>query len=505
MARLSRTRPEAGHLLVPDASSGYEPYAGMAAATSDGHTDPVTGLKLEGLMDFARRQFFLFVAGAFLQPNVDRPKRNMLVRSVRPEDLEMPLSGFSDYITPIEHFFVRTHVYAPRVNMNEWRLKVDGSVATPLTMTMGELKQLPAVELVSVLECAGNGRGFYEPSMPGLQWGNGGVGNGRWRGVRLADVLKRAGVKESATEILFSGADVPIGTMPDFQRSIPIKKALDADTLLAYEMNGEVLPVAHGFPLRVVAPGWAGDSWIKWLTALSVLDNEHEGFWMKRAYRHPGRPVASGTAVPLEQMQPVTSLPVKSVIAAPLDGSHVVGGRPVRVHGVAWSGDAAPVTAVDISTDGGRTWRPASLERSQRTPFGWRQWEYSWTPSREAYHTILSRARDGAGNTQPLDQEWNPSGYGWNVVPRVGVNVVKSLSEIVPPTRVPDLSPQQNNELRTACVVCHDDDVIRQQRLTRAQWDAELNKMIGWGANVKDEDRGKLLDYLFTNFGPRRR
>jgi DMSO/TMAO reductase YedYZ molybdopterin-dependent catalytic subunit len=454
-------------------------------------------------MDFHRRQFFVLLAGAFLQPAVDRPKRNMLVRSVRPEDLEMPLSGFSDYITPIEHFFVRTHVYAPRVNMNEWRLKVDGEVATPLTMTMEDVKRLPTVELVSVVECAGNGRGFYEPSMPGLQWANGGVGNGRWRGVRLADVLKRAGVKDSAREILFNGADVPIGTMPDFRRSIPIRKALDSHTLLAYDMNGEVLPVAHGFPLRVVTPGWAGDSWIKWVTSISVLDKEDEGFWMKRAYRHPGRPVEPGTAVPLEQTEPVTSLRVKSVIAAPLDGSRVVNGRPVTINGVAWSGDAGPVTAVDISVDGGRSWRSASLKRDQRTQFGWRQWAYSWTPTREAYYVVLSRARDAAGNTQPLDQEWNPSGYGWNVVPRVGVNVVKALSDSVSPARLPAVGPQRPTDPAAGCVVCHDDDVIRQQRLTRAQWDAELNKMIGWGAKVNDEDRGRLLDYLFSNFGPR--
>jgi len=456
-------------------------------------------------MNFHRRQFLVLVAGAFIQPPDDRPKRNMLVRSVRPEDLEMPLSGFSDYITPIEHFFVRTHVAAPRVNMNDWRLKVDGEVATALTMTMEDLKRLPTVELVSVVECAGNGRGFYEPSMPGLQWANGGVGNGRWRGVRLADVLKRAGVKASAKEILFNGADVPIGTMPDFQRSIPIKKALDAHTLLAYEMNGEVLPVTHGFPLRVVAPGWAGDSWVKWLTSISVLDKEHDGFWMKRAYRQPERPVEPGTAIPPEQMQPVTSLRVKSVIAAPLDGSQVVNGRPVTIRGVAWSGDAGPVAAVDLSVDGGRSWRPATLKNDQRTQFGWRQWERSWTPYREAYYTILSRARDGAGNTQPFDQEWNPSGYGWNAIPRVGVNVVKALSDIAPPARLPNVSPQQPTELATACVVCHDADVIRQQRLTRAQWDLEVNKMIGWGAKVKDEDRGRLLDYLFSNFGPRRR
>lgn len=455
-------------------------------------------------MILPRRHFFLLVAGALLQPTDDRPKRNMLVRSVRPEDLETPLSGFSDYITPIEHFFIRTHVYVPRVNMNEWRLKVEGDVATALTLTMGDLRRLPAVELASVLECAGNGRGFYEPSVPGLQWANGAVGNARWRGVRLADVLKRARVKESAKEILFNGADVPMGTMPDFQRSIPIAKALDARTLLAFEMNGETLPAKHGFPLRVVAPGWAGDSWIKWLTSISVLDKEHDGFWMTRAYRHPGTPVAPGTAVPLEQMQPVTSLRVKSVIAGPLDGSQLVNGQPVTIRGVAWSGDAGPVTVVDVSVDGGRSWKPASLQRDQRTEFGWRQWEYKWTPTREAYYTILARARDAAGNTQPFDQEWNPSGYGWNVIPRVGVIVAARRTDAAQRAQ-PPVVVAQPAAFKNACVACHDDDVIRQQRLTRAQWDSEVNKMVGWGATVRDEDRGGLLDYLFSNYGPRRR
>ena len=176
-------------------------------------------------MDLPRRHFFLMIAGVLVQPATNRAQREMLVRSARPEDLEMPLSGFSDYITPIERFFVRTHVTVPRVDLNDWRLNIGGEVATPLTLTMDDVRRLPAVELVSVLECAGNGRGFYEPSMPGLQWANGAVGNGRWRGVRLADVLRRAGVKESAKEILFNGADVPLGTMPDFQRSIPTRES----------------------------------------------------------------------------------------------------------------------------------------------------------------------------------------------------------------------------------------------------------------------------------------
>ncbi len=455
-------------------------------------------------MQIRRRNFFLVAAGALLRAD-DRVKRDMLVRSTRPEDLEMALSGFSDYITPIEHFFVRTHVYVPTVNAGEWRLKVEGEVATPLTLSMEELKKLAPVELVSVVECAGNGRGFYEPSVPGLQWRNGSVGNARWRGVRLADVLKRAGVKDSAKEVLFDGADVPLGTMPDFQRSIPVKKALDGNTLLAYEMNGETLPVKHGFPLRVVAPGWASDSWAKWLTSIRVLDKEHDGFWMKSAYRHPGKPVAPGTPVPPDQMQPVTSLRVKSVIAAPLDGAQAAVGGALTIRGVAWSGDAGPVTSVDVSVDGGRNWRPAALHEDQRTQFGWRQWAFNWTPSQEAYYTILARARDAAGNTQPFDQEWNPSGYGWNVVQRVGVDVVKELSNSPQPAPPTGMQAAQPAGFKNACLVCHEDDVIRQQRLTRAQWDRELKKMTGWGAPVKDDEREGFLDYLFANYGPRPR
>src|SRR5579863_942781 len=299
-----------------------------------------------------RRNFLALAAGGLLAAQ-DPARPKLLVRSVRPEDLEMQLSGFADYLTPNDQFFVRTHVYVPSVSLNEWRLKVEGEVASPLTLTLDNLKQLPSVGLVSVLECAGNGRGFYEPSVAGMQWTNGAVGNARWRGVRLAEVLKKAGVKDSAKEILFDGADVPLGTMPDFQRSIPVKKALDSNTLLAYEMNGEMLPAKHGFPLRVVVPGWASDSWVKWLTSIRVLDKEHDGFWMKGSYRHPGKPVAPGTAVPPEQMQPVASLRVKSVIASPLDGATVMPAKAAAIRGVAWSGDGGAVTAVEVSVDGG--------------------------------------------------------------------------------------------------------------------------------------------------------
>ncbi len=432
-------------------------------------------------------------------------KTGMNVLSKRPEDLEMPLSGFSDYITPIDHFFVRTHVYVPKVELNDWRLTVDGEVATPLTLTMDELKKLPSVQLDSVVECAGNGRGFIDPPVPGLQWTNGSVGNGRWRGVRLADVLKRAGMKDSGREILFNGADVPLGTMQDFRRTITVKKALDPNTLLAYEMNGVTLPVKHGFPLRVVAPGWASDSWVKWLTNVTVLDKEFDGFWMKNAYRKPDHPIMPGEALAPELMVPVTSLRVKSVIATPIDKSFVNLGETVPVRGVAWSGDKGPVTSVDVSTDGGRTWQPAALG-TDKSQFGWRQWSFSFRPDRESYYNIMARATDASGDKQPFAQEWNPSGYGWNVVQRVGITASAHLDMamrggVITPTQ--SIDPPAG--YKDTCLACHEEDVIKQQRLTRGQWDREITKMTNWGAPVKPENRDSILNYLVQAFGPRPR
>jgi len=217
--------------------------------------------------------------------------------------------------------------------------------------------------------------------------------------------------------------------------------------------SGETLPVKHGFPLRVVAPGWASDSWVKWLTSIRVLDKEFDGFWMKGAYRRPLRPVPPGAAIPPDQMQPVTSLKIKSVIADPLDGTEAALGKPLVIRRVAWSGDTGPVTAVEVSVDGGRTWKAAGLHPGQRTQFGWRQWEFRWTPTEVAYYTILAKARDAAGNTQPFDQEWNPSGYSWNVVPRVGLDVVKEPAAKPQSTPPAPSAANQPAGFRAACGV----------------------------------------------------
>jgi hypothetical protein len=310
--------------------------------------------------------------------------------------------------------------------------------------------------------------------------------------VRLRDVLQKAGIKSSAKEILFDGADVPLGKMPDFQRTIPTAKALHPDTLLAYEMNGQTLPVEHGFPLRVIAPGWASDSWVKWLQHIEVLDHEFEGFWMKSAYRHPTGPVPPGTAVDPAAMVPVTDLNVKSVIAVPAGWA-----KPglVRVQGTAWS-NTSPVSKVDVSTDGGQSWKQAKLT-GQRTKYGWRLWQHDWKPT-EGKYTLLARATNMAGQTQPLTQEWNPNGYLWNVAQPIAITIsAQAPTAVAEPVAAEAAYP---DGYQAACFACHDEHMMQQQQLTGAQWDREINKMTGWGAPVKPENREAILNYLSNRF-----
>ena len=442
-----------------------------------------------------------FSAKAAWAPN-DRKKENMIIRSQRPLDCEMPLDGFLNDFTPVEHFFTRSHHYEPKVNISTWRLEVGGAVSSPKKFTFEDIQKLPKVEMPAVLECAGNGRGLYEPSMPGIQWEYGAVGNAKWAGVRLADVLKLAGADEKANEVMFDGADVPVGTMPEFQRSIPLGKAMDPDTILAYEMNGAPLATLHGFPLRLIAPGWAGDCWVKWLTRIEVLRVPFEGFFMKSAYRHPGQAVKPGSVIDPAKMSPVTKLSTKSVIATPFDGAEVEVGQPLVIKGVAWTGEAR-VTSVNLSLDSGVTWvqpRAGSFTNN----YCWRSWEYTFVPQEESYLRIVAKAGDSNGVVQPISAAWNPSGYMWNAMHSIGVNVVKELKP-VGPTATNVSRSEAPGVYRTNCIGCHEDDVITQQRLTRGQWEKEVEKMGRWGSKYKPSDKDALVDYLAKEFPYKKR
>jgi hypothetical protein len=289
--------------------------------------------------------------------------------------------------------------------------------------------------------------------------------------------------------------------MTDFQRSIPLQKALHPDTLLAFEMNGETLPVKHGFPLRLIVPGWAGNSWVKWVRSVRVLPAAFNGFWMTNAYRIPVKPAAPGLVQSGAATKPVTTLRLKSVISSPSRDAKLAPGQPVVIRGAAWCGDTARIAEVRVSVDGGRTWKAARLI-GPATRFGWRLWEFTWTPSREGDYTVLSRARDTTGDVQPMLQEWNPGGYLWNAAARVNLRVGRSPGGAPAGPPVAPTYPEPQG-FRETCLVCHGDDVIRQQRLTRAQWDSEIDKMTSWGADVEPDSREKLLDYLTHIAGPR--
>jgi DMSO/TMAO reductase YedYZ molybdopterin-dependent catalytic subunit len=276
------------------------------------------------------------------------------------------------------------------------------------------------VTLTAVLQCAGNGRALHEPRVPGVQWRHGAMGQATWTGVRLKDLLDKAGVAPDARHVRLAGADrAPKPTVPKYLRSIPLARALDPTTLVALRMNGEPLTLAHGAPFRLVVPGWAGDHWIKWLTHLRVQKDEAEGFFMNTAYKLPKTPVAPGAAVPPEQMQALSTIPIKSIIARPADGESSKAG-PQEIVGVAFSGEAA-IDKVEVRVNDG-PFVAAKLE-GPSVPFAWRVFRHRFE-AKPGKHTAVARAVDVKGVMQPETAVWNPSGYFWNAWHRVEWEVI---------------------------------------------------------------------------------
>jgi DMSO/TMAO reductase YedYZ molybdopterin-dependent catalytic subunit len=333
-------------------------------------------------------------------------------------DAETPLDALTTYLTPNDLFFVRHHWNPMYPDPRRWTLAVDGEVERPLELTLAELKKLPRAEATCVLQCAGNGRGLFRPPVPGVQWRYGAVGNARWRGARVRDVLERAGVKAGARHLHTFGSDKPPEKVPPFHRSLEIEKAI-SDGIIAWEMNGAPLPALHGAPARLVVPGWAGEHWMKWLTRLSPQAEPQTGFYMDTAYRFPERPGEPGAPVPPEQMRPLTELTVKSNITqAP---SRVRAGTTSEIRGFAFSG-APGVARVEISEDGGETWKDAVLDPRQN-PWAWRLWSFRWQAKTPGRATLHARATDSRGAIQPREPVWNPSGYLYNAWHSVDVEV----------------------------------------------------------------------------------
>jgi DMSO/TMAO reductase YedYZ molybdopterin-dependent catalytic subunit len=343
----------------------------------------------------------------------------LFVVTPEPLNAESRLDAQLGVITPNPAFYVRDHFAVPKIDPAAWRLTLDGEVRRPLTLTYDQLQALPSRTLLVTLECAGNGRRALHPPAEGEPFGYGVASTAEWTGVPLRTVMDAADLRPSACEVLFVGADS--GPNPEvggasmaFERSLPVDRALHPDTLLAYAMNGEELPVAHGFPLRVLVPGWYGMAAVKWLVRISALASPFNGFFQRDRYVmvHPDREETTAT--------PLTTIPPRSLLVSPRDGARLPRGMHC-LRGLAWSGEA-PVERVEVSVDDGQTWRVTDWT-SERARYAWRTWDHCWEATRAGLATLRSRTCDAAGRTQPVSATWNRLGYANNAIQVVRVTV----------------------------------------------------------------------------------
>ena len=365
---------------------------------------------------------------------VKYPQKRALIRlTSRPPQLETPFAIFNDgAITPNDAFFVRYHLAGSPparelLTADAFRVQVLGKVNTPVKLSIEELRRhFEPIEITAVNQCSGNGRGFFNPRVPGGQLGNGAMGNAKWKGARLKDVLEMAGLAAGAKQVLFNGLDAPPApTVPDFVKALDVEQALDPDILLAYEMNGEPLPWLNGFPLRLVVPGHYGTYWVKHLHEITVVDEQFKGFWMDPAYRIPDTEcaaIAPGTAP--KKTVPISRFNVRSFITSLADGAQLKAGVQQIVKGIAFDGGHA-IREVLFSSNDGHTWRAAELGKDLGK-FSFREWTIPFAPKTEGERKLRCQAINILGQSQPLDPLWNPAGYMRNVVETVTVTVQKA-------------------------------------------------------------------------------
>ncbi len=351
-------------------------------------------------------------------------KKPLIKLSYRPPNYETPISYFRTPLTPNDAFFVRYHLAdIPEVDAAKWRLAVGGDGANgQAEFALDDIKKMPATEIVAVNQCSGNRRGLFQPHVAGVEWGFGAMGCARWKGVRLKDILDKVGIKKEAIEIVLDGADGPVfDKTPDFVKSIPIWRAMDETTLVAYEMNGQPLPHFNGFPARLVVPGWTGTYWTKHITSLRAVTKPFDGFWMKSAYRIPVGKfplVARFISQETDVNTPITEIVVNSLITSPDDGANVKVGN-VTINGLAWDAGYG-IRTVEVSTDGGTTWTPAKLGEDLGR-FAFRPWSYILAAKR-GKNTVTARATNAIGQTQTASLILNPAGYNHNVMQTVTLN-----------------------------------------------------------------------------------
>jgi DMSO/TMAO reductase YedYZ molybdopterin-dependent catalytic subunit len=351
----------------------------------------------------------------------------MRVINDRPPCLETPWEYYRHDLTPNEAFYVRWHLQMipTEVDLRTWRLHIGGHVDRPLSLSMDELRRMPSTSIVAVNQCSGNSRGLFDPRLPGAQWGNGGMGNARWTGVRLVDLLRRAGVRDGAVEVSFAGLDrAGLASVPDFVKSLTRRDAERPDVLVAYAMNGEPLPLLNGFPVRLVVPGWFATYWIKALAEITVLDQPYTGFWMREAYRIPDS--NNGLERPDQlapRTVPISVMRVRSFITRPMAGARILRGDPYVVEGIAFDGGDG-IESVEFWSSPMNHQSAVATLGEDLGPYSFRRWRYEWQPELPGEHRLRCRATSKSGATQPSEVGWNRAGYLRNVIEEIRVEVV---------------------------------------------------------------------------------
>ncbi len=361
-------------------------------------------------------------------PYVTEPqKAPLILLTDRPVQLETPRYFFRTAFTLNEAFYVRWHLaeIPNSVDLSDWRLKIEGNVNRPLAFTVSELTQkFKPVSIAAVNQCSGNARSGFQPRVPGGQWGNGAMGNAMWTGVRLRELLDAAGVKSGSVQVQFQGLETGAGPKgfgsSRFLKSLDLSNPALDESVVAYQMNGEPLPMLNGFPVRLVVPGLFATYWMKCLTWIRVLDAPDNNFWMKTAYRIPDTP--RGNTTPEEMKTgnvktiPIERMPVRSFLISPDGNSKIPAGMSMNLQGIAFSGHGR-IQKVEVSEDGGKNWSVAPLGEDHG-PYSFRTWEAPWTPKTPGRYSVAVRATDEKGNIQPDEGVWNPGGYLWNRIER---------------------------------------------------------------------------------------
>ncbi len=359
-------------------------------------------------------------------------KAPMVMLTDRPVQLETPRNYFLDAITPNDAFFVRWHLESTpnEIDLSTWRLRIEGNVNNPLQLSFPDLlRKFKPVTFAAVNQCSGNSRSRFEPRVPGGQWGNGAMGCARWTGVHFREILNMAGIKSGSVQVQMQGLERGKGPegMPsyEFKKSLNLTDPVLDESIVAYAMNGEPLPMLNGFPVRLIVPGYFATYWVKCLSSVRLLDKPDENFWMNPGYRVPDTPGGNTNPTDVKagkvKMIPISRMPVRSFIISPDGDTKIPAGLPVTVRGIAFSG-SGPVTKVEFSDSVRGRWRAAKLGEDLG-PYAFRTWEAQWTPAGAGNYHLAARATDEKGNVQPDEGVWNPGGYLWNKIEQQEVTV----------------------------------------------------------------------------------